>query len=137
MSLKPRTRKVILKNNETKTIGASQTDVQISEDFAVFYGLRLRLDIRVSSLTHVTGVTFKLQTSPGTNSLGTPIWKDVKSISSTASISSDDFLTLTINPEVAGDVAALPLGLVCRLLCSTGAGESVTITQISCTEHSG
>lgn len=107
------------------TVGASQTNKVVSKIFAVsaLGSKNLRVKVTSASTTVAAAISFKLQHA---SSDGDTFITTTKSTSITA----DGDFYLTLNAEVAGDQAELPLQVQARVVVTTGAGDSVKITSV-------
>jgi len=121
-----------LNQSNPTTFGASlPAGTPASRPCTVFGEMALRYDVLVSAATVATGVTLTLQQSPGPDHTGnTPIWTNIKSVS-VNSTASDEYYTITVQEDVTGDQAYLPLAEMTRLVIQTGAGDSVTINRVT------
>ena len=105
-------------------VGASETDSPLSVTFEVSGedSRVLSVDILYADAVVATGITAKLQTSP--DSLN---WIDTKTVAITGAVATTTLKSITLNPEVVGDQGFLPLRKYCRVVISSGAGDSATI----------
>lgn len=106
-----------------QVVGASQTNLPISVEFPITAGgaLHFVLALDVTAVTVATAITAKLQTAIGST------WQDSKTVSVTA----DGRFYIKLNVEVAGDQTFLPLLNKGRLVLTTGAGDTATISAIN------
>lgn len=111
-----------------QSVGASETNTVLgAKQFGVSDGSRLRIDMIASAFTLGAGITLKLQVSPGLDANGAAIWVDAK----TAAVTATGATTITLNPEVAGDQAFLPLPTIARVVVTTGAGSALTVIHVN------
>lgn len=118
----------VLASGAPQTVGASATDQPISAEFKISAAgsCRIRIDLIASALTVGAGVTAKLQHATFVNADGTATWTDTK----TASLTTTGLATITVLVEVAGDQGFCPLRPNGRVVLTTGAGSSATISDI-------
>lgn len=105
-------------------VGASATNTVVSQVFRIWDSGRrnLRIKVTAASGTYATGITAKLQHSSGLSDTFITTTKSV-------TISANGDFYLTLNVEVAGDQAEMPLMPLGRVAITTGAGDAVTITS--------
>lgn len=103
--------------------GATLTDTPISLPYPITAGgaLNCVLKIKTSAATVATGITAKLQTGLGGD------WVDSKTVAITAGAGK---FYIKLQAPVAGDQAFLPLLGAGRVVVTTGAGDSVTVTSV-------
>ena len=108
-------------------VGASETDVPVAQfSCDIESSLNFRLSAVCSAVTVVSGISIQLQSSvPG----GT--FKDLGSVNATKSILANGDISLILNIQVAADQVDLPLNKSCRLVVTTGAGDTVTFDRIT------
>jgi hypothetical protein len=106
-------------------IGASETNLPISEEFGLTAGgaCTLVVAIKASGVTVTNGITAKLQTRVNSNY----DWVDSK----TASITTNGAVFIKLLSETADDQEFLPLLASARVVISTGVSDAVTIDQLS------
>lgn len=104
------------------TVGASATNTVVSKAFPITAGgaTHMVLKIKASAATVAAGITAKLQTAIGDD------WVDSKTVAITAA---GNFY-IKLNIEVSGDQTYLPLLNKGQIVITTGAGDSVTITEV-------
>lgn len=83
----------------------------------------LLIGVQVSDVTAASGITVALQSSVNPKSNA---WRTAKTSSP---VSADGWVYLSMNIEVAGDQANLPLGPTGRIVVTTGAGDELTIVD--------
>lgn len=106
----------------SNSIGASQSNVPVTKEFAIYSGGATEgmvVEVVVTAVTDTTGITAKLQTGIGSR------WVDVKSVAIEATGS---VYIRVINPQ---DEAVMPLLNKGRVVVSTGTGDSVTISEVN------
>lgn len=100
------------------TIGASQTEAPISYVFPVGANpLVFKVNIVITAITVGGGITAKLQSHNGST------WVDVASVS----ITSTGVFVIKIHPYDGNDIV---LDERVRVVCTTGIGSSVTISNV-------
>jgi len=114
----------ILKSRTSQAIGASQTDLVISEVLKIDVGTRIRVDIAASSVTSAVGLTVKLQ-----DSMDKLTWSTLSSAGQVA-VTVDATVTINLLDTVSGDQVDLPLRPFIRVIITTGAGDAATIDAI-------
>lgn len=104
------------------TIGASQTDSPISDIISLSAGgaLNLVIAINVSAITVGAGVTAKLQS--GING----VFVDSK----TLSLTTTGYAFIKLQANLIADQAYLPLLASAKVVVTTGAGSSVTVSGV-------
>lgn len=109
------------------TVGASETNLPIA-NFSTDWesALHFRCDMVCSSVTVSSGITVKLQQRSKGGA-----YADLSSGNASVSITGNGSFSITLLLERAGDQADLPLKQSCRLVISTGAGDSVTFDEIT------
>lgn len=124
------TTKDLRKNLGSITVGASQTDVEIGPAFAIRGDLitAFLVDIESSAFTLGAGITVKLQV----RSSNLQAWADSKTASATAVGTT----TIKLLDTIAGDQTFLPLKPQARVVVTTGAGSSITVSNIFALETS-
>lgn len=128
-----RSREVLLSKDEDGTPGSavavaeSLTNQVVSQIFPISYmgSKNIRVKVKVSAITVAAAIDFKLQHIDDAVS-GTWLSQSKSAVSLTAT--GDKYLTF--NVEVAGDQADLPLMPHGRIVVTTGAGDSVSISSI-------
>lgn len=107
------------------TLGASETNTVVSKLFPITQlGSRnLRIKVTAASSTVATGITAKLQHAPSYDDTFVTTTKSV-------SITGNGDFYLTLNVEVSGDQAEMPLMPIGRVVVTTGVGDAVTITAV-------
>ncbi len=102
--------------------GASITNTPITKEYNISAGgaLNCVLKIKVSAATVAVGITAKLQTAIGDD------WVDSKTVAVTAAGS----FYIKLQTTLAGDQAFLPLLGKGRVVLTTGAGDSATVTSV-------
>lgn len=110
----------------SKVVGASLTNEPISREFHVTANgsLNLVVKLKVAAVTVGAGITAKLQTAIDGD------WVDAKTVAVTAT---GDFY-IKLQAAVAGDQAFLPLLSAGRLVLTTGAGSTATVTSVNVLE---
>ena len=109
------------------TVGSSETNTVVSKLFAISHeGSRnLRLKVTAANVTAGAGVTLKLQHASGDADTF------ITTTKSTSITGNGDFY-LTLNVEVSGDQAELPLMPLARAVITTGAGGATAkITSVN------
>lgn len=103
-------------------VGASATNTPVSKEFPITAGGALNMAIKIvaSAATVAVGITAKLQTAVGGD------WVDSK----TVAIVSTAPAYIKLNVEVTADQTFLPLLNKGRVVITTGAGDSVTISEV-------
>jgi len=111
--------------NSPVTVGASQTLAQVSNEFRINPegSLHFRIDVEVSAATVATGISLILQTTSGNDAAS---WVTAKS----TTVTTTGLVSQSYVVEVAADQTYLPLRPKGKLLCTTGAGDSVTLSSI-------
>jgi hypothetical protein len=114
-----------LKGGNAVTVGASQTNVAISDTFGLsaLDGEQLSIDIIHTAATVAAAITVKLQTSPN----GGVTWIDSKTASTT---NSSTRTSIEIVAARAADQTFLPLRSLARVVVTTGAGDSLPVTGV-------
>lgn len=116
-----------VEKKEGQVIGASETDVEITNSIALssMDSLNLRIDLVVSGVTVGGGITARLQekVSKGT-------WQDLNSANSSVAITADGVATIRLNKETTADLVDIPVSRDVRVLVNTGAGSTVTIDTV-------
>lgn len=108
------------------SVGASETDSPVTNEFHITGpgSIQMVLDIRVTAATVAAGITAKLQTTSSIDGV-TDVWENSKTVAITAA---GRFL-IRLHP--ADDTAtAAPLRAKGRLVISSGAGDSATISHV-------
>lgn len=120
--------KQILKQGGSQLVGASATNTVISDEFRVTSAgaLNTRIDVVAGSVTVGTGITAKLQHAPYIKADGTADWVDSK----TVAIAGNGLVTIKLLATDANDHQYLPLRPHGRVVLSTGAGDTATITDV-------
>lgn len=105
-------------------VGASATNTAVSQVFRIWDSGRknLRIKVTAASVTAATGITAKLQHASGFDATFITTTKSV-------TISGNGDFYLTLNVEVSGDQAEMPLMPLGRVTITTGAGDAATITS--------
>lgn len=121
----------VLKNGTAQTVGASETDQVISGVFPFTEGgatRAVRVDIHVSAVTAAAGISFQLQHSVDDTSanFGNPDTTQCK----VASVNGTGWWSIILQADNSSDSAVMPLRPMGRVVCSTGAGDSVTVDDI-------
>lgn len=108
--------------NGGTSLGASVSNSPVSKEFPVTAGGAIHMAIKIvaSAATVAAGITAKLQTAIGSD------WVDSKTVAVTAA---GNFY-IKLNVEVAGDQTFLPLLNKGRIVITSGAGDSVTISEV-------
>lgn len=104
-------------------IGASQTNAPLSKDFPITAGGACKamvVKIKVSAATVTTAITAKIRSAIKGD------FVDAKTVSITGA---GDFY-IKLQDNVAGDQAFMPLLRTGRIVVTTGAGDSVTVTDV-------
>ena len=106
-------------------VAASQTNKVVSKVFSVsMEGSRhMRVKVTTSATTVAAAINFKLQQATGEADTF------ITTTKSTSITGNGDFY-LTLNAEVSGDQAELPLMPIARIVVTTGAGDAVTIDNV-------
>lgn len=109
-----------------KVVGASLTSEPISREFHVTANgsLNLVVKLKMAAVTAGAGITAKLQTAIDGD------WVDAKTVAVTAT---GDFY-IKLQTTVAADQAFLPLLSAGRLVLTTGAGSTATVTSVNVLE---
>lgn len=112
----------LLNSASAITVGASQSNSVLSKEYAVTArgALHHVVAIDVSAATVATGITAKLQSAIGST------WQDSK----TVAITTTGRVYIKLNVEVTGDQTFLPLLNKARIVVTTGAGDSVTVSAV-------
>lgn len=114
-----------------KTVGASATNTQVGENFGLQGGGRIRIDILIDSSTETNDIDFTLQVSPGPGTDGVLLWYPTKSVDGGGTtVAPGKWVTLTLQPEVAGDQPYLPVPGLGRIVCTTAVDDTVTVSRI-------
>jgi hypothetical protein len=115
--------KNILLRKSAQVIGASQTAIPVSIDYAVdaFMARRQRILYQVEAVTAADAISLILQTK-----LPEGPWVNVKTVSVTANAEA----YLLFNERLTGDEDESPLGSLCRLVITTGIGDAVTVSKL-------
>lgn len=112
------------------TVGASQTNSAISKPFVITaYGATkaIRVEVLVSAVTVAVGVTAKLQHAVKRDG-DTATWADVAGGS--AALTTTGYASIILNACDSTDSPAFPLRPNGRVVVTTGAGDSVTVTEV-------
>jgi hypothetical protein len=112
-----------VKKNGVADIGASVTNVAISEEFSIYAGGAMNglvLKLKCAGVTAGAGITAKLQSAINGD------YVDSKTVAITAN---GDFY-ITLHAEKAADQTYFPLLASGRVVITTGAGSAVTISSI-------
>jgi hypothetical protein len=112
-------------DNTGKTLGASETNTVVSESFRINDCRMLVVDFYVSAVTDGgsdSSVTATVQSTSGGGN-----WVASKA---SAAITSTGWKSITLLETVAGDQTYLPLRPIIRLVATTAAGDSLTITDV-------
>lgn len=104
-------------------IGASQTDVAVSNKFTITAGgsTSMVVAIKASGVTAGAGITAKLRSSIGNN---TPV------DSKTAAITTNGIVLIKLNINISADQTHLPLLSIGEVVLTTGAGSAATIDAV-------
>ena len=100
---------------------ASQSNIPVSQEFKVSAGGSCRMVLAINASECTGTVDLKLQTSSGGST-----WADSKA--TTIAAAGRVYLRLAI--EISADQTYLPLLAKCRLVATTGAGETITISSV-------
>lgn len=111
-----------------KVVEENATNEQIGMYWGIPDGSRLRIDIIFVSADVTTGVTAKLQVSPGTDENGDLIWLDSKSATVT---NNAQVVSIRINPETETDQQYLPFPGNGRVVMTTGADDEVVVHAVN------
>ena len=112
-----------LKKNGLPAVGASETNLAISEIFTLSAGGAVEglvVKITASGVTLATAITAKLQTAIDQE------WVDSK----TVSITTNGNFYIKLLGNAAADQTFLPLLASGRIVITTGAGDAVTVDTI-------
>lgn len=114
------------------TVGASASNTPVSRPATVYSPTELRVDILVTAATAGTGITLTLQQSPGPDhTLVTPIWVNAKTATISSNISTDTYVTITLQTAAAADEQYLPLAEMIRVVATTPSGATITIARVT------
>ena len=108
------------------SVGASETNFEVAE-FSIEFesSLNFRASIEVSDVVVATGISIKLQHKPVGGS-----YTDLASGNASVVVAGNGVVSINLNKENATDIADMPLHQSCRLVISTGAGDSVNVNRI-------
>ena len=108
------------------SVGASESNYEVAE-FSVEYesSLNFRASIEVSNVVVATGISAKLQHRPINGS-----YSDLASANASVVIAGNGVVSINLNKENSTDVADMPLHQMCRIVITTGAGDSVDVNRI-------
>lgn len=109
-----------------QAVAQSQTNQAVTKSFMMSSedSLFFLAKIKTSSTTVAAAITAKLQESYDGST-----WEDVGSPAN-VSITGDGTFEISLNNGVAADAAVLPTWQHCRVVVTTGAGDSVTIDNV-------
>lgn len=107
--------------NAPVTVGASQTDAPVSQEFAITAGGARSIVIAIKCTGHSGTVTAKLQSR-----LFQEAWVDSK----TVSISGNGTFYIKLLAENSSDQAFLPLLSRGRIVITTAGASGVTVNQV-------
>lgn len=118
---------VITDGAATVSVTASQTDAVLTgngsaDAFTVFNPTAFRCDIVVSAITVATAVTAKLQHRFSS----AQDWVDAK----TLALTTTGIKSISLLDTVVADQTHLPLRPLARVVVTTGAGDSLTVTAV-------
>lgn len=102
------------------SVGASQTNKPISRQFPITAGGSRHIIVAVlcTNVTVATGITLKLQSGIDGNFFD----------SKTVTVTGNGTFFIKLNVEVTGDQTYLPLLPAGQVVCTTGAGDTVSFT---------
>lgn len=116
------------------TLGASETDTVVSREVRTTgNGDNLRVEFKATSVTSATGITATLQ------HYVVDAWIDLTGSDAQASVTADGNYSIKIRPYSTTAsttttwptyIPDLPLGSQVRLVCTTGSGDAVTISDV-------
>lgn len=124
------TTKNVLKELTAQSVAANASAQLVSADQIHVFAedsLHFRVDVAISAIVVATGISLILQ-----HSYNGSDWDNAK----TVALTTTGRKALTMLVEVAADQAILPLRPLCRLVVTTGAGDSVTISGVYITRRS-
>jgi hypothetical protein len=110
-------------NPSVAHVAASQTNQAVSNNFPIFSGAGLKgmvIKLKFSAVTVASGITAKLQTAIDGG------WVDSKTV---AVVSTADAY-IKLNNAASADQTYFPLLAGGRIVISTGAGDSVTVSSV-------
>jgi hypothetical protein len=115
------------------SVGASATNQAITKSFAVSDqdSRTISIDIKYSTATVATGITAKLQSSFDNGTT----WIDSATVAITAG--SNTYKSIVLDIAKAADQTYLPLRPLARVVVSSGAGDSATITSVMVSRRTG
>lgn len=83
-----------------------------------------RVNVKVTDVTVATGITLILQ------HLIIDEWKDLAGANASVAVTADGTYSLTQAVERSADQPNMPVSKQIRVVCSTGAGDAVTVQQV-------
>lgn len=108
---------------DTQSVGANQSNSVLTKEFPIYSGGAVQglvVKIKVTAATVAAGITAKFQTAIGND------WEDSKTVAVTTA---DDYY-IKFLATAAGDQTYMPLLCKGRVVVTTGAGDSLTVTQV-------
>lgn len=129
-----RNRNAVITNVASRTLGASVSDITVTDPFDLLgHGREMAVVLKVSGVTAGAGITASLWTGYlADNTTSAPIFRATADKS--VSITGNGVFEILLNPEVAGDVAKMPLGYHGKVTVTTGAGSAVTVDEVHIVE---
>jgi len=108
------------------TIGASETDTVISSVFEIsgLDSTDIVIDLIYDDAVAFTAITAKLQSSPDQVN-----WIDSKTVSITAATATTTLKSIELLVARAADQEFLPLRKFCRVVITSGTGDSVLVDK--------
>jgi len=124
-------KEVLIKDTST-TLGASETNTPISQNFRISAEGSKFLKVLVVSdtVTAGAGITWTLQQWLGKDEDGNDEWAACGA-PKTVSVTGDGVTVLTWNNGLAADAAYLPFTNMARVVMTTGAGSAITVERVS------
>ena len=110
----------------SQAVTASQTDQAVSEEWTPtnLDCERIVIAVKAADRSVTNAISWTLEMSPD----GGITWVDAKA--SAVTISANGWSYMRLNPEVSADQAYLPLLPLLRVTVTSGASDSITITDV-------
>lgn len=109
------------------TVGASESEASVSKDTGLSAGGALegfRIMMKVSSVTASTGITAKVQQRT------LDAWTDLAGSNASVSITGNGEFLIKQLALISADQPNFPLSKQIRVVCTTGAGDTVTFDEM-------
>jgi hypothetical protein len=121
----------VLLNDTAQAVAASQSAQAVSREFQLSsagasHGIRI--EVNVSAITVAAAISYKLQSSPvgGKDA----VWSDVDGTNAKSTLSATGWTSLIASPWNTNLATKFPLRAFCRVVVTTGAGDSVTVSDV-------